>query len=299
VTTTLDEDRRAVDARRSFATVRASIERHPLDYYSYAKAAELLDAGKDPRAILALNHALVLHPTHPDLHRMAARMLYRADFVSQAAIEYAAALRSSPQPAKLIGEIVALFPREQAAAALPLDYPELELLVRSLTDLGRTDVATSWLSRRLQQHPNQSRACEQLFLIITQHGNLEAARVATTYCPAMLPDFQTRLAIAQTLAKHGGHEEVIRLLQDVETWESRVDDKINGWLALCDAHRALEHPDDAKRCLRRLDASPDMRAERRGEIIQRLEAMQKPVELPGGVKLPSGSAATGSAAESP
>jgi hypothetical protein len=212
---------------------------------------------------------------------MAARMLYRADFVSQAAIEYAAALRSTTEPTKLIAEIVALFPREQAAGALPMDYPEPEALTRTLTDLGRSDVATLWLARALEQRPNQSRPCEQLFTIVAERGDLAAAHVAIKRCPEMLPDFQTRLALARTLAKHGGHAEVLQLLRDVESWESRVDDKINAWLALCDSHRELGHIDDAKRCLRRLDASPDMRAERRGEIITRLEAMQKPLEIPG------------------
>jgi hypothetical protein len=62
---------------------------------------------------------------------------------------------------------------------------------------------------------------------------------------------------------------------------------------VCDAHAGLGHVDDAKRCLRRLDASPDMRPDRRNEIITRLEALQKAPELPA-----TGSA-SGSAAPSP
>jgi O-antigen ligase len=279
VTTPLDEDRHELSVRPTIAKVRAAFERHPLDYYAFAKGAELLDAANNPRAIMLLNHAMALHPTHPGLHRMAARMLYRSDFISQAAIEYAAAMRSTTQPLKLIAEIVAVFPREQAAGALPLDYPYPEMLTRMLNDLGRSDVATLWLSRALEQRPNQSRPCEQLFLIIAHRGDLVAAQTAIKRCPEMLPDFQTRIALAQTLAKHGGHAEVITLLHDVETWESRVDDKINAWLAMCDSHRALDHIDDAKRCLRRLDASADMRADRRSEIISRLEAMQKPLDI--------------------
>ncbi|HEY5922712.1 MAG TPA: O-antigen ligase family protein, partial [Kofleriaceae bacterium] len=271
----LDEDRRAIDEHRSFATVRASAERHPLDYYSYAVGAELADQANDPRSIRLLNHAMVLHPTHPGLHRMAARMLYRDGFVSQATIEYAAALRYTEQPAKLIREIVAFFPREEAALALPVDYPDLELLVRTLIDLGRTDIATLWLERVLERRPNQSRPCEQLFLV-AQNGDIKAVRIGIRRCAEMLPDYQTRLSIATRLANRLAHADVIEMLHDVDSWESRVDDKINAWLAMCDAHVALGHADDAKRCLRRLDASPDMRPERRGEILKRLETIQKP-----------------------
>jgi hypothetical protein len=96
----------------------------------------------------------------------------------------------------------------------------------------------------------------------------------------MLPDYQTRLALALTLFDNQGYAEILKLLRDVESWESRVDDKISAWLVLCDAHRALDAVDEAKRCLRRLDSSPDMRPERRGEIINRLEALQKPAEPP-------------------
>ncbi|HEX5061725.1 MAG TPA: hypothetical protein VFV99_20300, partial [Kofleriaceae bacterium] len=296
-TTLLDEDRQALTDRPTFAEVRASVQRHPLDYYTYAVAAELLERGHDPRAIRLLNHAMLLHPTHPGLHRMAARMLYHDGFVGQSTIEYAAALRFTPQPEKLIGEIVNTFPREQAATALPLDYSELELLTRTLTDVGHTDVATLWLARVLDQRPNYSRACEQLF-VIAQRGDLPAAQVAGKRCGEMLPDYQTRLAIAKLLADKHGYVEVIELLNDVEGWESRVDDKINGWLALCDAHAGLNHVDDAKRCLRRLDSSPDMRAERRNEILKRLDTLQTPSELPGaGSATPPATPATGSAAQ--
>lgn len=272
VTTTLDEDRRIVREQPVFANVRAAAQRHPLDFYNYAVAADLLERTNDPRAIRLLNHALLLHPTHPDLHRKAARMLYRDGFKSQATIEYAAALKSTTEPSKLLAEITSKFPAEQAATALPTDYPELEALVRTLVEVGHTDVAILWLERSLTQHPHNSRACEQLFLI-AQKSDLAAAQVAGKRCPEMLPDYQTRLALAKMLADKQGYNEVIALLSDVETWQSRADDKINGWLALCDAHRSLGHNDDAKRCLRRLDASPDMRPERRNEILTRIEAI--------------------------
>jgi tetratricopeptide (TPR) repeat protein len=272
LTTTLDEDRQAVRAQPTFANIQAAAARHPLDFYNYAVAADLLERTNDPRAIRLLNHALLLHPTHPDLHRKAARMLYRDGFKSQATIEYAAALASTTEPSKLIAEITSKFSAEQAATALPLDYPQLEALVRTLVEVGHSDVAALWLERSLAQQPKSSRACEQLFLL-AQRGDLRAAQVAGNRCMEMLPDYQTRLALAKLLADKRAFNEILTLLKDVDTWQGRVDDKINGWLTLCDAHRSLGHNDDAKRCLRRLDASPDMRPERRNEILTRIEAI--------------------------
>jgi hypothetical protein len=50
-TTLLDEDRQAL-SQPTFAKVRASVERHPLDYYAYAVGAELLERGRDQRRSL-------------------------------------------------------------------------------------------------------------------------------------------------------------------------------------------------------------------------------------------------------
>lgn len=291
LTTTVAEDHRTLQTHATLSAARASAERHPLDYYAYATAADLLDRAGDGRAIRLLNHALLLHPTHPGLHRMAARMLYREKFVAQAAVEYAAALRFSSAPAPLLTEILGRFPVEQAAAALPADPARAGSLVRMLTEQGRNDVATLYLDRVLAQNPRESRACEQLYQI-AQAGSIDAAKAAGRRCATMLPDYQTRVSLTQMLAQHHEQQLILDLLADVESWQTRVDDKINAWLAVCDAHRELGHIDDAKRCLRRLDASPDMRAERRNEIVTRLDALQKAAD-------PLATPATGSGSASP
>src|SRR5262249_47034149 len=143
-----------------------------------------------------------------------------------------------------------------------IDYLRPELLVSTMTDLSRSDVATLWLERVLRQRPNDARACDQLAALAEQ-GVTAAAEIAGNRCAELLPDYQTRLSVAQILANDHRYEAVIRMLSDVEAWQSRADDKITAWLALCDAHIALGHVDEAKRCLRGLDAAPEMRVERR------------------------------------
>ena len=291
-TTSLPEDHEALRARPTIAMAREVLERHPLDYYGYAVAAEQLDRNNDPRAIKLLNHALRMHPTHPGLHRLAALMLSREGFTAQATIEYGEALRNSLDARKLLREILARFSPEQAASAIPLDYGDPAEIVRIISDLGHTHVAILWLTRVLSHQPKSSRACDLLFMIALRDQSHEAARLVSDRCLSYMPDYQTRLATAQLLASSKAHANVIKLLADVETWQTRVDDKIDAWLALCDAHAALETIDEAKRCLRRLDASPDMRLERRLEIMKRLEAFQKP---PLALEALGSSAATGSA----
>ena len=57
-----------------------------------ASPPRMITRTSDPRSIRLLNHAMRLHPTHPDLHRTAARLLLRGGHFDQAAIEYAAAI---------------------------------------------------------------------------------------------------------------------------------------------------------------------------------------------------------------
>ncbi|HUS28115.1 MAG TPA: O-antigen ligase family protein [Kofleriaceae bacterium] len=291
VTTTLDEDRQDLSKHATMALVRESATRHPLDYYAYAVGAELLAAKKDPRAIRLLNHAMALHPTHPQLHRMAGRMLLADKFNSQAAIEYAAALRMTEQPKPLLSEILEKFPGETAASALPLEYSDLRLVVTTLEDLKRADVARIWLARVLDVRPKTAQPCELMFML-AEHGDLLAADIAGRRCSDRLPDFQARAGLAKMLVEKKAYREAIQLLTDVESWQARRDEKIDAWLVMCDAERDLGQLDEAKRCLRRLDASPDMRNERRGEILTRIETINRAKAPP----LPGTIPATGSAA---
>jgi len=279
LTTTLDEDRRELSSRPTIAHARAVIQRHPLDYYSYAVAAELAAKAGDPRAIRLLNHAMALHPTHPQLHRMAARMLLAEGRQSQAAIEYAATLRTTPDPRPVLDEIATKFPVDLAASALPIDYPEPQVLVTELLAKQRGHIARLWLTRVLDLNPRKGRACD-LMVKLAESGDLTAAEIVARRCADRLADYQARIGLARQLASKLAYPEVIKLLQDVDTWQARRDEKIDAWLLLCDSHQALGFKDEAKRCLRRLDASPDMLDPRRVEILRRIEAINHPPAPP-------------------
>jgi len=94
----------------------------------------------DPRAAKFLNHALTLHPSHPGLHRLAARMLIADGRRSQGAVEYGLALRGTLAPRNLVAELVAQLPEPSSRPArFPLDAFNREHLLRALDQLQRND----------------------------------------------------------------------------------------------------------------------------------------------------------------
>lgn len=304
-TTTLEEEHDALkDDRVTLADVRASLSRHPYDYYGYARAAVLLSRSGNPDSIRLLNHALRLHPTLPDLHRMAARLLLRGGHMDQAAIEYAVALRGIQDPTKLVDEIVATFPPELAAKAIPTDFANPAFMLVLLDKSDRVAIGSMWLTRVAAAHPRDVRMCNMLYEWSLQHHDFRAAEAAGRSCVEMLPDHQTRLSLATLLAREHRHAEVIRLLQDIATWRGRIDAKVEGWLALCDAYTALERLEDAARCLHHLDATGEVSLDQRSVITSRLDQVKdKRRTLDTGSASGSGSASSsansGSAPSSP
>lgn len=275
-TTSVDEDHTRIRERDAGITeIRQAIQRHPLDYYSYARAAEWLTRRGDRRAVPILNHAMRLHPTHPGLHRIAGRLLHRDGYIDQATHEFAAAVRYTEEPTKLIAEIVTLFPVKLAAAAIPADSNELELVVRILDDLMRPDVVAAWLDRVLQRKPNHGYACQLLYDRVLRLQDLRAVDLASRRCRGIPPDSQTRLELARLMLREKKFDGTIQLLRDVEDWTGRVDDKTTGWLAMCDAYIGLGSLEQAKRCLRRLDAAGVVTPVRAPEISTRLDEIAK------------------------
>ena len=274
LTTTIDEDHAALarpDVTR--AEVRGAIARHPLDYFGYAAAAQLAGRAGERDAIKLLNHALRLHPSHAGLHRTAARLLYREGHLAQAAVEYAAAVRGTPAPRALLEEIAGRLPRELAAEAIPADTPALADTARLLEELGRGDVAVAWLARVLALRGPSMRACDLLYDLALRRRDVHAVARAAAPCAAYEPGPPRRLALARVTAEQGGHAAALDLLDDVERWPGRVEDKVAGWLLRCDALVALARWDDARRCLRRLEVT-GYAGPARAELTHRLDQLE-------------------------
>ncbi|CAN5915238.1 hypothetical protein BH11MYX3_BH11MYX3_41180 [soil metagenome] len=283
-TSTVAEDHARIDETSTLDEIRAVAQRHPFDYYVYAQAAQQLARTGDPASVSLLNHALRLHPTHPGLHRIAARLLLRSGNVAQAAIEYAEAIRVGGSPQQLVKELVTALPPAQAIAGIPLDYPYLGQIVQLLEDLKRRDLALAWLAALQAREPGRAGVCPTLFEVALRDQNLPAIESTVRACGEVSLDPPMRLALVRLLAARGAHEDVLRLVGNVEDWTGGVEAKVAGWLALCDAQIALRRWDEAKRCVRRLDASALLSREAGIEIRSRLDQIEKgktaPVVLP-------------------
>ena len=272
MTTTLDEDHAALrDHEPSMAELRAAAERHPLDYFVYARAAEITIRRNDRLGVQLLNHAMRLHPTHPGLHRIAARLLYQRGYIEQAALEYGAALRVSRSRDRLLAEIVALLPRDIAALAIPADDRDVDQLVAALARLGRPDIGTAWLGRVLEVGTNNAHACDLVYASVIAHEDPRAAELAARRCSQVMPGRAERLALAEVLVRQRSYGDALRLLEDVESWPGRVDSKARAWFLRCDAIGALEDQNALKRCLRRLDSSGIVDEAQHALITNRLE----------------------------
>lgn len=272
ITRTLAEDHQLL-ARDPDAAEKV-LFRHPLDYYAYAVVAHRRIAAMDERGVRLLNHAMELHPTHPGLHLMAARLL-RRDHPSQAAVEYAAALRGTLDPSRILREVTSAFPPDGAAAAIPTDYSNVDVIVRALVQLERQDVAIRWLERVMVNRPDELLAIELLYNLAKQGGNLEMAEAAARRKVTLVPDSEARLALAEILAKRGAYADVVEQISDVSQWGGRVEEISRAWLLLCDAHMKLEAWHDAIHCLHTLDVAAIVPDKHRDEITKRIEAATK------------------------
>ncbi len=271
-TSVVHEDHVDLRGTPSHSEIVRAIETHPQDYFAYALLArERLKAG-DPTAIRTLNHALRLHPTHPGLHWMAAQLLVKAKLYSQAELEYAIAIRHSPDPRALLTEITKVLDVPRASRAIPTEL-RIDTTVSTLTALQHTDIAMLWLER-VMTVTDDLRAAEALYALALQTKAYGRAESALRKRCTIIPSKRCMLDLANVLSLQDKHADVIALLADVQTWRGRVDDQLPAWLLLCDSRTKLAQYSDARDCLRRLDVSGLLKP---GEpdVLRRVDAIRQ------------------------
>jgi O-antigen ligase len=268
--------------------LREVMERHPLDYLAYGEAAALLLRTGDTRAAKFLNHALALHPTHPGLHRLAARMLIASGRRAQGAVEYALALRGTLAPKNLVLEIVTLLPEaDTAAMALPIDATNRTQILRALYGIGRDDIAERWLLRVVVGPQHDLSAIDELYGLAMKRHDLPVAEQAARRRLAEAHTNASRIMLARVVFRREQFDQVIGDLADVPKWKGRIDEQADAWLLICDCHIEKRAWDPALECLHKLDGSGIITTARRGEVVKRLtivnehrtmEAKQKAIE---------------------
>lgn len=283
-----DHDWLTGDKDPPVAHMLEAIHRHPLDYLAFGEAAAAMLRTGDPRAPKFLNHALQLHPTHPGLHRLAARMLIAGGRRSQGAVEYALALRGTLAPKPLITEIVALLPEtELAAQAIPLDAAAHGQVLRSLDELKRNDIAVRWLSRVVAGPQHDLAVIDELYALAMKRGDYPIAEGAARRRLAESRTYTSRIMLARVMFRREEFDQVIKDLDDIAKWRGRTDEQSDAWLLLCDTHIEKRAWDPALQCLHKLDGSGVLPVARRNEIVKRLtivnenrtaEAKQRAIE---------------------
>jgi O-antigen ligase len=264
------------------------IERHPLDYLAYGEAAASMLRSGDPRAAKFLNHALTLHPTHPGLHRLAARMLIAGGRRSQGAVEYALALRGTLAPKNLVIEIVTLLPEvELASAAIPIDAVNRDQILRSLDELKRNDIAQRWLERIVLGPQHDLATIDLLYQLALKQRDLPAAERAARRRLIESRTNTSRIMLARVMFRREEFDQVLKDLADVPTWKGRIDEQADAWFLMCDTQIEKRAWDRALECLHKLDGAGIIAASHRNDVVKRLtivneqrttEAKQKAIE---------------------
>jgi O-antigen ligase len=269
-TTSVQEDHDALAAETPPpGLIHAAIERHPFDYFSFGQAAVEAMHRNDPHAVTYLNHAMILHPTYPGLHRLAAQLLVASGRRSQAAIQYALAFRGAVSPSKLVTEILATLPDlDDSAAALPLDG-DIDPIYRALDTSGHRDVLVRWLARVASQPQRDTFNLDRLYKLAMLLKDYERAEKAAKLRLRAAHTNTSRVMLARVHAKQGESELVLSELSDVANWHGMIVDKFEAWLLVCDVRIAQRDWDKANECLHHLDGSNAVVPGRREELNQR------------------------------
>jgi O-antigen ligase len=258
ISTTVQEDHDALLElnRASLADIRASIARHPLDYYGFGALADVASREGALDGVTYLNHALVLHPTHPGLHRLAARMLVGLKRYDQAAVEYSLAMSADPMPHMLLTEIVTLVPNvDDAAASIPADYPNPDVLLHSLQELKRSDIAEHWLWRVANRPQHDLNIMDTLYNLAMTAKDYPRAEATAELRLRVSNTTTSRWMLAKVQFQLRKFDVLLKELGDVRNWIGRVDEKAGAWLLLCDVHIELREWDPALSCIHQLEGS--------------------------------------------
>ncbi len=267
-----DHDDLSSDDGATLADFHDEIQRHPIDYFGFAKTADLMLSIGDKHAVDFLNYALILHPTHAGLHRLAARMLVMDRRPEQAAIEYSLALHGTAMPKPVLIEILGTLPDASLAArAIPPDWEPKEAILTSLKELHREDVVVAWLSRVIQSPDADIQTIDDLYHLAMNRGDLEAAYRAAQRRLELAHTFSSRLMLARVEVLRKDYAPVLADLADVASWHTRVDEQSEAWMLLCDSFSAQNDLDHALQCLHRLDGAGIVPLDKRLELSRRIQ----------------------------
>ena len=151
--------------------------RHPSDYFVRLVVAQRLARELHPKSLAWLNQAMLLNPTHPGPHLMAAEVLAASGRKAQALVEYRLAAAGARDPrAEVWRYVAARYPSVgDLIAATPDETSALLLLGKWLSSTGRPADAEIVTARLLEKDPKNPRALEAAARAAIARGDAAAA----------------------------------------------------------------------------------------------------------------------------
>jgi O-antigen ligase len=275
---TLRDDQQLLLAtgRADLTTARALMARHPLDYLAVGRAADALAARRDPAALQYLNRALVLHPTHPDLHRLAARLLYRAGHRSQALLEYATAIAPAPNPVELIAEVIRAFPDpDDAVRALPPDHANPRRVIKILEAGGHEAVAQRYVVRVLERGQPSVGTLEFLAMYSFRGSDRLGAELAARRWLDATASIEAAVILARILIARSAHAEAEQALLGALAARPGAAGQDPARMLLAEISMATRDWPRARERLHELRASPSINRTLRRKIHVHLTTVEQ------------------------
>jgi O-antigen ligase/tetratricopeptide (TPR) repeat protein len=254
---------------------RAAMDRHPVDYLATAYVAAALFAENDVSGKHLLNHALTLHPTHPDLHRLAGRLLLRSGNPRQALVEYRLAIAANVNPVSVLRELIQRFPQaDQAIQALPIDHPAPRRVARVLADEERSDLAVRYLTRVITEKPAEVDTLKLMAEIAGQRKDHAASELANRRLAELQHSQDAYLALARALHEQKKYDEAAKSAQRAIDKRGPISAEVEANLLLADIYIGAAKWPAARTHLIKLIEDPDIYIPARRDIHRRLATVE-------------------------
>ena len=209
------------DAKQPLAELLPRAEKvraqHPADFYLHLIVAERLARERNPAAMVWLNDALYLNPSHPGPHLMAGELLSAGGHRQQALLEYRAAVALHPGPRLVWDRVAARWPEMDALlAATPQDDPRLlAQLGRWLVAHKRNADAELVYAKALVLDPHEVAVLQEMTRLALARHDAKAARAHAKVLVLLDDSPPTRLLLARTSLAEGDLASVAKQLDDV------------------------------------------------------------------------------------
>lgn len=239
---------RSVPTQRVIAEGDAARRRHPADYFIRLVVAERLAREQHPQSLRWLNEAMLLNPTHPAPHLMAAETLAANGHKPQALLEYRLAAAGARDPRGEVWRYVAQrYPGlDDLYAATPENESAQLLLARWLGAIGRRDDAEKVFVRMLEREPHNVRALDAAARLALARRDAAAARRHIDALAALQPGPEIEGLRARERILAGDLDVAARL---IDSMARRNPDGFDLELELASAYAGGGHADIARKRL--------------------------------------------------